>query len=217
MNDSPPETRASLLVKLRDHQNASAWQDFTDLYTPVIRKTALRMGLQVADVENVVQEVLLAVSQSIDQWLDNPQRGSFRGWLSRIAKNKTLDLLTRKATRPESGPSREWDAIPAALSSLSSYWDQEYRRELFVRAAKHVREAVAEATWQAFWLSTIENRPIADVARQLGVRQGVVYLSRCRVLDRIRKLVKQWESEGWPLGMIEFEDKRQEYGVEKYV
>jgi hypothetical protein len=127
MNDSPPETRASLLVKLRDHQNASAWQDFTDLYTPVIRKTALRMGLQVADVENVVQEVLLAVSQSIDQWLANPLRGSFRGWLSRIAKNKTLDLLTRKATRPESGPSREWDAIPAALSSLSSYWDQEYR------------------------------------------------------------------------------------------
>jgi RNA polymerase sigma-70 factor (ECF subfamily) len=195
MNDPPPETRASLLVKLRDHQNASAWQDFTDLYTPVIRKTALRMGLQVADVENVVQEVLLAVSQSIDQWLANPLRGSFRGWLSRIAKNKTLDLLTRKATRPESGPSREWDAIPAALSSLSSYWDQEYRWELFVRVAKHVREAVAEATWQAFWLSTIENRPIADVARQLGVRQGVVYLSRCRVLDRIRKLVKQWESE----------------------
>lgn len=195
MSDSPPETRASLLVKLRDHQNASAWQDFTDLYTPVIRKTALRMGLQVADVENVVQEVLLAVSQSIDQWLANPLRGSFRGWLSRIAKNKTLDLLTRKATRPESGPSREWDAIPAALSSLSSYWDQEYRWELFVRVAKHVREAVAEATWQAFWLSTIENRPIADVARQLGVRQGVVYLSRCRVLDRIRKLVKQWESE----------------------
>lgn len=195
MNDSPPETRASLLVKLRDHQNASAWQEFTDLYTPVIRKTALRTGLQVADVENVVQEVLLAVSQSIDQWLANPLRGSFRGWLSRIAKNKTLDLLTRKATRPESGPSREWDAIPAALSSLSSYWDQEYRWELFVRVAKHVREAVAEATWQAFWLSTIENRPIADVARQLGVRQGVVYLSRCRVLDRIRKLVKQWESE----------------------
>jgi RNA polymerase sigma-70 factor (ECF subfamily) len=195
MSDSPPETRASLLVKLRDHQNASAWQEFTDLYTPVIRKTALRTGLQVADVENVVQEVLLAVSQSIDQWLANPLRGSFRGWLSRIAKNKTLDLLTRKATRPESGPSREWDAIPAALSSLSSYWDQEYRWELFVRVAKHVREAVAEATWQAFWLSTIENRPIADVARQLGVRQGVVYLSRCRVLDRIRKLVKQWESE----------------------
>lgn len=195
MSDSPPETRASLLVKLRDHQNASAWQDFTDLYTPVIRKTALRMGLQVADVENVVQEVLLAVSQSIDQWLDNPQRGSFRGWLSRIAKNKTLDLLTRKATRPENGISREWDAIPAAIPSLSSCWDQEYRWELFVQAAKHVREAVAEATWQAFWLSTIENQPAGDVARQLGVRQGTVYLSRCRVLDRIRKLVKQWESE----------------------
>ena len=112
-----------------------------------------------------------------------------------FAKNKTLDLLTRKATRPENGIRREWDAIPAAISSLSSCWDQEYRWELFVQAAKHVREAVAEATWQAFWLSTIENQPTADVARQLGVRQGMIYLSRCRVLDRIRKLLKQWESE----------------------
>lgn len=195
MSDSPPETRASLLIKLRDHQNASAWRSFTDLYSPVIRKTAIRMGLQTADVENVVQEVLLAISQSIDQWLDNPHRGSFRGWLSRIAKNKTLDLLTRKATRPENGPSREWEAIPAATSELSIYWDQEYRWEVFVRAAKQVREAVAETTWQAFWLSTIENRTVADIARQLEVREGVIYLSRCRVLDRIRKLVKQWESQ----------------------
>ncbi|MFN6304180.1 MAG: RNA polymerase sigma factor [Planctomycetota bacterium] len=195
MSESPPDTRASLLVKLRDHQDTTAWQDFTDLYTPVMRKTALRMGLQTADVENVVQEVLLAVSQSIDQWLENPNRGSFRGWLSRIAKNKTLDLLTRKATRPEDCPDRQWESIAQAKSSIASCWDLEYRWELFARAAKQVRESVAKATWDAFWLSTIENRPVADVARQLNVREGMVYLSRCRVLDRIRKLVKQWESE----------------------
>jgi hypothetical protein len=43
-------------------------------------------------------------------------------------------------------------------------------------------------------LSTIEERPIAEVAQSLGVREGVVYLSRCRIMDRIRKLVKQWET-----------------------
>jgi RNA polymerase sigma-70 factor (ECF subfamily) len=79
-------------------------------------------------------------------------------------------------------------------SATTTYWDLEYRWELFSRAATEVRRTAAESTWQAFWLSTIEERPIAEVAQSLGVREGVVYLSRCRIMDRIRKLVKQWET-----------------------
>ena len=197
MSDIPPDTSASLLVKLQDRENAAAWQDFTELYSPVIRRTAARMGLQTADVENVLQEVLLTVSRSIQPWLDRSDRGSFRSWLRRIAKNKTMDLLSRRGTRLEDSPGLRWDALAAADSDVSSYWDLEYRRELFARASIKVRESVAEATWQAFWLSTIENRPVADVAQELKVREGMVYLSRCRVTDRIRKLVKQWESTQW--------------------
>ena len=88
MSDIPPDTSASLLVKLQDRENAAAWQVFTELYSPVIRRTAARMGLQTADVENVLQEVLLTVSRSIQPWLDRSDRGSFRSWLRRIAKNK---------------------------------------------------------------------------------------------------------------------------------
>lgn len=197
MSDIPPDTRTSLLVKLQDRENAAAWRDFTELYSPVIRRTAARMGLQTADVENVLQEVLLTVSRSIQPWLDRSDRGSFRNWLRRIAKNKTMDLLSRRGTRLEDSPGLMWDALAATDSDVSSYWDLEYRRELFARASIKVRESVAEATWQAFWLSTIENRPVADVAKELKVREGMVYLSRCRVTDRIRKLVKQWESTQW--------------------
>lgn len=195
MSEIPPDTRASLLIKLQDRDNVVAWSDFTLIYTPVIRRTAARMGLQAADVENVVQEVLLTVSQSIQPWLDRSDRGSFRSWLRRIAKNKTLDLLTRRGTRLEDGPGQPWESLAADGEDVSSYWDLEYRRELFARASIQVRETVAEATWQAFWLSTIENLPIAQVAKELKVREGMVYLSRCRVTDRIRKLVKQWEGE----------------------
>lgn len=195
MSEIPPDTRASLLLKLQDRDNVVAWSDFTLIYTPVIRRTAARMGLQVADVENVVQEVLLTVSQSIQPWLDRSDRGSFRSWLRRIAKNKTLDLLTRRGTRLEDGPGQPWESLAADGEDVSSFWDLEYRRELFARASIQVRESVAEATWQAFWLSTIENLPIAQVAKELKVREGMVYLSRCRVTDRIRKLVKQWEGE----------------------
>jgi RNA polymerase sigma-70 factor (ECF subfamily) len=152
------------------------------------------MGLQPADADIVVQDVLLAVAQSIQPWLEREERSSFRPWLFRIARNKALDVLTRKATRAEHGAAREWDEIAQCESAAASHWDFEYRWELFSRAAAEVRRTASESTWQAFWLSSVEERPIAEVARILGVREGVVYLSRCRILDRIRKLVKQWET-----------------------
>jgi RNA polymerase sigma-70 factor (ECF subfamily) len=136
----------------------------------------------------------LAVAKSIQQWLDRDERAGFRPWLFRIARNKALDLITRRATRPEFGSNIRWDDLVQRESATTTYWDLEYRWELFSRAATEVRRTAAESTWQAFWLSTIEERPIAEVAQSLGVREGVVYLSRCRIMDRIRKLVKQWET-----------------------
>lgn len=194
MQDLNPETRASLLLKLRDSADAVAWQDFTEIYSPVIRRTAKRMGLQSADAENVVQEVLLAVSKSIEPWLERGERTGFRPWLFRIARNKALDLLTRRATRPEYGSGIQWEDLVQRESATTSCWEREYRWELFSRAATEVRRTASDSTWQAFWLSTIEGRPISQVAQSLGVREGVVYLSRCRIMDRIRKLVKQWET-----------------------
>jgi len=194
MHDLNPETRASLLLKLRDSADAVAWQDFTEIYSPVIHRTAKKMGLQTADADNVVQEVLLAVSRSIHQWLDRDEPTPFRPWLFRIARNKALDLITRRATRPEFGSNIPWDDLVQRESATTTFWDFEYRWEIFSRAATEVRRTAAESTWQAFWLSTIEERPIAEVAQSLGVREGVVYLSRCRIMDRIRKLVKQWET-----------------------
>jgi RNA polymerase sigma-70 factor (ECF subfamily) len=106
MSTTNPETRASLLLKLRDSKDIDAWEDFTQIYTPALHRAARRMGLQVADADNVVQEVLLAVSKSIDQWIDRQEKISFRAWLFRIARNKGIDLLTRKATRPFAPPKK---------------------------------------------------------------------------------------------------------------
>lgn len=197
MSTTNPETRASLLLKLRDSKDIDAWEDFTKIYTPALHRAARKMGLQVADADNVVQEVLLAVSKSIDQWLDRQEKISFRAWLFRIARNKAIDLLTRKATRPfapaDSQDSFEWNQLAQRESTVATHLELEYQWELFTRAAAEVRQSAADTTWQAFWLTAIEHQSIAVVAEKLGVREGMVYLSRCRIMERIRKLVQQWE------------------------
>jgi DNA-directed RNA polymerase specialized sigma24 family protein len=82
-----PSTRASLLLRLRDPQDHEAWLEFLTIYEPVTYRLLRRGGLQDADALDVMQELFLAVSRSIDRWDPAKEKGSFRGWLRRVARN----------------------------------------------------------------------------------------------------------------------------------
>ena len=95
-----PTTRASLLLRLCDSEDHEAWVEFVKLYEPVIYRSLRRHGLQDADARDVMQELLLAVSRSIDRWEPRKQHGSFRGWLRRVIRNLTVNWLKQ---RPAAG------------------------------------------------------------------------------------------------------------------
>ena len=191
-------TRASLILRLRNASDVAAWDEFAVIYSPVIRRVALDRGLQPADSENVVQEVLLAVSRSVSQWLERQDRGSFRAWLIRIARNEAVDVLTRRPTRTigQGGSSANARLTEFAVSGdLSHQLELEYRRTVFQWAARQVRDVVAESTWLAFHLTSVEGRSIHEVARQLNMRLGNIYIARSRVMARIKDLVQQYEAD----------------------
>src|SRR5688500_2309100 len=81
-------TRPSLLVQIRDAQNEQAWSQFVDLYAPLIYGFARKQGLQDADAADLTQEVLRTVAKSVQGLEYDPARGSFRGWLFTIVRNK---------------------------------------------------------------------------------------------------------------------------------
>ena len=195
---SPPETRASLILRLPDAADVEAWDEFVAIYEPVLNRMALRLGMQNADAENLSQEVFLAVARSLEGWLKRTDRGGFRAWLMLVARNQAVNLMTRRATRPmrtNLNQVDELDAIVDSSSSITGQLDWEYRRELFRWAANQVQAAVAEHTWQAFWLTHVEGHSIADAARQLNTTVGNIYFARSRVMSRLQELIKRYEEE----------------------
>ena len=94
-----PSTRASLLLRLRDSQDHQAWVEFVALYEPAAYRLLRRHGLQDADARDVLQDLLLAVSRSIDRWDPAKERGSFRGWLRRVARNLLVNWLKQRQRR----------------------------------------------------------------------------------------------------------------------
>ena len=197
MIPSPPETRASLILRLRDAADVAAWDEFVAIYGPLVFRLALRQGLQAADADDVVQQVFSAVAESVHQWLERPERGRFRGWLLTIARNIAIKALTR---RPHGGvglggeqSSDRLVEIAAPGGPISSQFDLEYRREVYRWAAEQVRDAVASSTWNAFQLTHVDGLSIADAAAQLSISVGNVYIARSRIISRLRELAKKFE------------------------
>lgn len=198
-----PTTRESLLLRLRDYKDEFAWAEFSAIYEPVIYRLVKRRGVQDADAREIVQEILMSVAGAIERF-DVTAQGSFRGWLSRITRNATIDRLRSVQSRRElTGGSSIVRIIDAAASNergldgfqqdaeLSHEFDRDHRQQLFRWAASKVRSRTGEKNWIAFWRTAVEDQSIAQVASDLGITEGSVYVARCRILKRIRELVHQ--------------------------
>lgn len=198
MHSSPPETRASLILRLQNAADVAAWDEFVRIYSPVVYRVAIGRGVQAADAQDIVQEVMLSVARSVSQWLERTDRGSFRAWLLRIARNQSFDLINARATRSLGIDGSEAEKLLADLAAreeLSTELDLQYERGLFRWAAEQVRDSVAEHTWQAFWLTRVEGLSVEEAAIRLDVRPGNIYFARSRVMARIRERVNQYEAQ----------------------
>src|SRR6516225_4147415 len=87
MADSP-NTRPSLLVRIRNAEDSQAWSQFVALYAPLVYGYARKRGMQDADAADLMQDVLRAVAGAAGRLEYDPLRGSFRGWLFTIVRNK---------------------------------------------------------------------------------------------------------------------------------
>jgi len=192
-----PETRASLLLRLRDGGDDPAWQRFLSLYGPAIESFLGKRGLQPHDAADVTQEVLLAVARAVPGFEYDRRRGSFRGWLFTVVQNKLRNYYASRQRRLQGTGSTgvHENLNQLAADQESSLWDREYEERMFVWACDQVREKVAPHNWQAFCSTAIVGRDTHDVAEQLGTTVAAVRLAKSRVMAQIRKLIDELEAE----------------------
>jgi RNA polymerase sigma-70 factor (ECF subfamily) len=142
----------------------------------------------------VSQEVLLAIAKSVGKWESDPNRGSFRGWLATITRNLVVNFLIRRERHPRgTGDSdflRWLEEVPATESDESQLFDLERRRQLFLWAASEIETEFRWETWRAFWETSVVGRSVGDVAIEMKMSAGAVYVARSRVMKRLREKVE---------------------------
>jgi RNA polymerase sigma-70 factor (ECF subfamily) len=65
MSPTPHVTPASLLERLRDPREQTAWKRFVQLYTPLLFRWARRAGLPTQDAEDLMQDIFTTLVQRL--------------------------------------------------------------------------------------------------------------------------------------------------------
>ena len=163
----PPLTRVTLLARLKDGRDTDAWREFVQLYGPVVYRFARNRGLQDADAADLMQDVLRSVARNAPRMEYDPKRGTFRGWLYTVTRNKVYNFLSGQRNRPravgDSGAQERLDSVPDREADRDDDWDVEYQRRLSAKAMDAVKHEFQPNTWKAFWGTAVEGRGAQEV------------------------------------------------------
>jgi RNA polymerase sigma-70 factor (ECF subfamily) len=182
-------TSRSLLDRVRARE-ASAWERLVALYTPLVDRWLRSGGLQNADIDDLTQEVFLAVSHKIGDFHHDQDGDTFRGWLHRITQNKVRDRSRKLRDDPlagRAGAQEQLEHLAARMDESSEQALAEEKRVLCRSALQLIERDFQPTTWRAFWRMAIDGQKARTVADELGISLNAVYLAQGRVLARLRE------------------------------
>jgi RNA polymerase sigma factor (sigma-70 family) len=194
LSDDSLATRASLLGRLKNWDDAKSWEDFTQTYSRLIRAVAIKAGLTESEAKDVEQETLLCVAKTIHEFESNPGRGTFKSWLLNLTRWRIADQFRRRGPTGACAPPPDATATSTSTvervpdpDNLDAEWEVEWKRNILETALARVGRKVKPKHLQIFDLYAMRHWPAGKVAHELGVTRVQVYL----VNHRLMKLMKQ--------------------------
>jgi RNA polymerase sigma-70 factor (ECF subfamily) len=199
------KTRQTLLWRIRDPEDQAAWEEFVEIYAPVIYHFTVGRGLAPADAADIVQEVMKSLAGAMKSFEYEPDKGTFRSWLFTIVRNQIASHFRYKSRRLKT-TGRTTAMKLAEAQSLEegdeNVWDREYRKQMFAWAAAKVRPEFGEATWSAFWRTAVLDEDATQVAEELGLSKASVYVAKSRAVKRIRETIAAVADDRWEADLV---------------
>src|SRR5262245_16552011 len=178
-------TRHSLITRLKNWDDHEGWREFFQTYWKLIYSVAIKSGLTESEAEDVVQETVVTVAKTMDNYRYEPEKCRFKTWLMRITRMRIVDQFRKRgpefaAGRGRAGPSTRTpteERIPDPTAPfVETLWDEEWQKNLIDAAMDRVKRRVRPEHYQIFYLSAVKELGAAQVARTLGVSTAQVYL-----------------------------------------
>lgn len=180
-------TRQTLIAKIKDQHDEHSWEEFVSYYKPYIMVVVQNMGVKSADLEDVVQKILLVIWKNLPSFKYDPQKCKFRTWMNQITYN-----CTRNAQRSDS--SYEKRNLKMALDNevnstiepdVNDLMEREWKRHMTQLALDNIRPSVSEVSMKCFELF-YQGKAVGEICETLDIKRNSAYVLRKRILERVR-------------------------------
>lgn len=186
------------LARLARDGDESAFAEIMRRYSPRVFRTASRFFRRREQVEEAAQEVFL---KAFTQLASFEGRGSFEGWLTRIATNTCLNLIRSAKRRPEmmisdltedEGAWLDAHAVDATTENQSSVEDRIVAADL----AERVLNTLSPDDRLVLTLVDGEETPVKEVSEMTGWSESKVKVQAFRARRRMREALEKLLARG---------------------
>lgn len=177
-------------------QDETVWGRFVQLYGPLVYQWLVRSGVREGSIDDLHQEILVAVMQNIAKYKhDIGRSGSLRRWMWGIARNKVHAFRRIEARRAVgaggSTAARRLLELPATLpeepiEDSDPDGGDSVKKSLVERALQIIRSDFGNQTFEAFEQTVMHQRSTHEVAKRLQMSTQAVRQARFRILRRLR-------------------------------
>ena len=185
------DTSQDLLNNVQADPQSQEWSRFVRIYTPLIVRWLERFDVAIADRPDLTQEVLLAAASSIESFQHSGRIGAFRTWLRTITLNRCRrhwQAKKRSLTQAQiDSVDQQLDEFADPHSELTAAWDAEHDAFVLQGLFETLAREFDQTAITAFVQVTMQQLPVADVARQLGWPVGRVYKVKYRIMKRLNE------------------------------
>lgn len=189
-------TNPSLIQRVRDPDDHASWQEFVELYRPLLAGYVRSRGVNSADAETLVQDIIVKLWQSMANFNYDAKRGRFRTWLWQVTVNAISDFFRARKKQPPG-----FDGEPAEIGNVAddaqpdAEWIGAHRRRVLEVVLPKVRDKTQPRTWYCFEQHVLKGRTGAELAAELQLTPNAVIVNACRTLEKVRALCAEYMEE----------------------
>jgi RNA polymerase sigma-70 factor (ECF subfamily) len=178
-------TRVSLLMRVKDRNDTSAWREFDRIYRPMLHRFARECGLSNSDADDVVQQSMTTLVDYVERFEYDPKKGRFKGLLRTIAKNNVAKRMRKK--RPQEAESQHFKRPQGREADPEEIFDRLWLNEHLAYCLKQVRTEVKESTYKAFVRYVLEEQPVEEICADLDITPNQVHKAKWRITQKIEE------------------------------
>lgn len=189
-------THESLLLRLVKDPNQNAWDEFHGRYGDLIAGFCRAANRYRLDVEELIQEVYQSLLKSLPKFQYDKSKGKFRAYLSRVTRNKAMELSRKRTRQPKSlegaGPGEVKDE-----KDLDDIWDLQWKQYLSRQGFEQLKREFPPDRIDLFTRYAVEKCKVEDVAREFGCSVAMVYKTKSILAKRLKEIIlRLMEEEG---------------------